>query len=119
MRTHSELKEGQNCDWNQVCDVAGELQQKSDLNQRKSFLANRKGTGLDGFAFECDDSAPEFHTNDWKSPLEGKRMVSVLIGTELPRKGLRVRVPCLPLKKPRETKCFTGFFCFEMVGSIH
>ena len=30
---------------------------------------------------------------------EGKRMVSGFIGNEVPRKGLRVRVPCPPLKK--------------------
>jgi hypothetical protein len=29
--------------------------------------------------------------------LEGKRMVSGFIGNEVPRKGLRVRIPCPPL----------------------
>ncbi len=30
--------------------------------------------------------------------LEGMRMASGFIGNEVPRKGLRVRVPCPPLK---------------------
>jgi hypothetical protein len=30
-------------------------------------------------------------------PLEDKRMASGIIGNDVPRKGLRVRVPCPPL----------------------
>ncbi len=33
----------------------------------------------------------------WGRRLEGKRMASGIIGNDVPRKGLRVRVPCLPL----------------------
>jgi hypothetical protein len=47
-------------------------------------------------------------------------LVSGLIGTEVPRKGLRVRVPCPPLEEPRKVRMkrkfpphFPGFLRFN------
>ncbi len=39
---------------------------------------------------------------------EGKRMASGIIGNDVPRKGLRVRVPCPPLL---ERVAAIGTFC--------
>lgn len=42
-------------------------------------------------------------SNTYRLFLEGKRMVSGFIGNEVPRKGLRVRFPCPPLKENAES----------------
>ena len=53
--------------------------------------------------------------------MEGKRMASGIIGNDVPRKGLRVRVPCPPLPKPVFSLAFFVFPCdlqrFLPVGS--
>ena len=41
--------------------------------------------------------------------MEGKRMASGIIGNDVPRKGLRVRVPCPPLPKPVFSLAFFVF----------
>ena len=54
-------------------------------------LTNRESPPLT----DCVDS----FSNEKHEIMEGKRMASGFIGNEVPRKGLRVRVPCPPLLK--------------------
>jgi hypothetical protein len=56
--------------------------------------------------------SPTSPTGFPKDGLEGKRMVSSFIGNEVPRKGLRVRVPCPPLEQKTHLQTFeSGSFC--------
>src|SRR4029079_17293064 len=63
----------------------------SDSNHHKSLKVCTLDDKTQSLATSCD--AP------LESPSEGIRMVRSLIRNQMPRKGLRVRVPCPPLFK--------------------